>query len=306
MGLHSGVDHPMKGIILAGGSGTRLHPITKAVSKQLLPVYDKPMIFYPLSILMLAGIREILLITTPEDQAAFRRLLGDGTAFGLHLSYAVQERPEGLPQAFQIGASFLAGEPVCLILGDNIFYGHGLSGLVREAAHLQTGAQIFAYYVADPTAYGVVEFAPDGAVFSLEEKPTTPRSHYAVPGIYFFDGRVASFADALTPSARGELEILDLCRAYLAERSLRVMTLGRGVAWLDTGTTRTLCEATEFIQAIEERQGLKIGCLEEIAFRNGWITEAELQRLALGYGKSVYGAYLRQLSCSAHRDGGGF
>jgi glucose-1-phosphate thymidylyltransferase len=286
----------MKGICLAGGSGTRLHPLTRAVSKQLLPVYDKPMVYYPLSALMLAGIRDILLISTPDDLPMFRRLLGDGTGFGARMAYAEQPRPEGLAQALIIARDFLAGEPSCLVLGDNIFYGHGLGGTLEEASTLDAGALIFGYHVADPERYGVVEFAPDGRVVGIEEKPAKPRSRYAVPGIYFYDGRAPEIAANLRPSARGELEITDLNRRYLDEGTLRVSLLGRGVAWLDTGTNRSLMEASQFVQAVEERQSLKIACLEEIAWRKGWISDAELENAAESMGRSAYGEYLRALS----------
>ena len=292
----------MKGIILAGGSGSRLHPLTRVVSKQLLPIYDKPMIYYPLSVLMLAGIREILLISTPHDLPNFKRLFGDGSQIGLSLSYAEQPSPDGLAQAFLIGEEFLNGEPTCLILGDNLFYGHGFSGIVRDAAELTQGAMVFGCYVANPKAYGVVDFDRTGKAISLEEKPAKPRSHFAVPGIYFYDHRVVDFAKALEPSSRGELEITDLNRLYLDEGSLTVETLGRGIAWLDTGTNRDLADAANFIQAIEERQGLKVACIEEIAWENGWIDAAQLSTLAHELGKSVYGNYLRQLLANRDTD----
>ena len=292
----------MKGIILAGGSGSRLHPLTRVVSKQLLPIYDKPMIYYPLSVLMLAGIREILLISTPHDLPNFKRLFGDGSQIGLSLSYAEQPSPDGLAQAFLIGEEFLSGEPACLILGDNLFYGHGFSGIVRVAAGLTQGAMVFGCYVANPEAYGVVEFDRTGRAISLEEKPATPRSHYAVPGIYFYDDRVVDFAKTLQPSSRGELEITDLNRLYLDEGSLTVEKLGRGIAWLDTGTNRDLADAANFIQAIEERQGLKVACIEEIAWENGWIDASQFAALANELGKSVYGSYLRKLLANRGTD----
>ncbi len=285
----------MKGIILAGGAGTRLHPLTRVVSKQLLPVYDKPMIYYPLSVLMLAGLREVLIISTPHDLPAFRNLLGDGRSLGMTFSYAEQPRPEGLAQAFLIGREFLAGGPACLILGDNLFYGHGLTETIQEAAKLQKGARIFAYRVRDPERYGVVEFDPAGKALSIEEKPKAPRSNYAVPGLYFYDKEVCSVAAALRPSARGELEITDLNRQYLSRETLQVSIMGRGIAWLDTGTPRSLIEAGTFIEAIEERQGLKVACLEEIAWQNGWIGEPEVRAAAESMGKSTYAAYLHGL-----------
>jgi glucose-1-phosphate thymidylyltransferase len=285
----------VKGIILAGGSGTRLHPITKVASKQLLPVYDKPMIYYPLSVLMLAGIREILLISTPQDLPLFERLLGDGGDFGLQFSYAAQPRPEGLAQAFHIGADFVAGCPSALVLGDNLFYGHEFARAVQHAGARTTGATIFGYHVADPMAYGVVEFAPDGRVLSIEEKPKQPKSNYAVPGLYFYDEQVVALARALKPSARGELEITDLNRLYLERGQLHVELLGRGTAWLDTGTQDALMDAAQYVQVIENRQGLKIACLEEIAWRSGWIDRARLQARIDKLGKSGYAAYLRRL-----------
>ncbi len=286
----------MRALLLAGGAGTRLHPLTRVVSKQLLPVYDKPMIYYPLSVLMLAGLREVLVISTPHDLPLFQRLLGDGSQWGLRLAYAEQPRPEGLAQAFLIGRDFLAGSPGCLILGDNIFYGHGLTQRLREAARLTHGARIFAYPVRDPQRYGVVEFDPrTGRALSLEEKPARPRSNYAVPGLYFYDAQVCDLAATLLPSARGELEITDLNRLYLERGQLQVEILGRGVAWLDTGTCRSLLEATNYVEAIQERQGLQIACLEEIAFHNGWIGPAELEAAAAQMGKSAYGDYLRTL-----------
>ena len=286
----------MKGIILAGGSGTRLHPITLGVSKQLVPVYDKPMIYYPLSTLMLAGIREILVITTPTDRPQFERLLGDGHAWGLELSYAVQPKPEGLAQAFVIGADFIGQESVALILGDNLFYGHGLSETLRRAAALERGGHIFGYTVRDPERYGVVELDREGKVLSLEEKPVRPKSSLAVPGLYFFDARVVEIARGLTPSARGELEIVDVIRAYLAMGALSVERLGRGIAWLDTGTPGSLLQAATFIAAVEERQGLKVGCPEEVAFRMGFIDRGALLHLGEALAASDYGRYLVALA----------
>ncbi len=285
----------MKGIVLAGGAGTRLHPVTRVISKQLLPVYDKPMIYYPLSLLMLAGLREVLVISTPRDLPSFRELLGDGSRFGMQLDYVEQARPEGIAQAFVLGRRFLGGSPACLVLGDNILYGHGLSGMLQACARLERGARIFAYYVRDPERYGVVEFDRRGRAVTLEEKPTQPRSHFAVPGLYFYGPDVVEVAASLAPSARGELEITDLNRVYLKRGELEVEVLGRGVAWLDAGTHRSMAEASSFIQAIEERQGLKVGCLEEVSWRNGWIGLDELRREATALGSSSYGAYLRDL-----------
>jgi glucose-1-phosphate thymidylyltransferase len=285
----------MKGIILAGGSGTRLYPITRATSKQLLPVYDKPLIYYPLSTLMLAGITEILIITTPGDRPAFEALLQDGRQWGLRLGYAVQPRPEGLAQALLIGREFIGGEPCCLILGDNIFFGHGLPELLQRAARGGRGATIFAYRVRDPERYGVVEFDRRGRAVSLEEKPLRPRSNYAITGLYFYDGRAADFAARLTPSARGELEITDLNRRYLEDGSLQVESMGRGFAWLDTGTCDSLLQAATFVQTVEERQGLKIACVEEVAFQLGLIGAAQLRRLAQPLLKSAYGQYLERI-----------
>lgn len=285
----------MKGIILAGGAGTRLHPLTEVVSKQLLPVYDKPMIYYPLSTLMLAGIREVLIISTPRDLPLFRELLGDGGRLGMRIDYAVQPEPKGLAQAFTIGAEFIGGEPVCLVLGDNVFYGHGLSGTLGALRQLEDGGIIFAYHVKDPERYGVVEFDGAGKAISLEEKPTEPKSSYAVPGLYAYSADVVDYAAHLKPGKRGELEITDLNRIYLEQNRLAVSVLGRGVAWLDTGTNQSLLEASHFVQAVEERQGLKIACLEEIALNHGWIGTAEVERRVAEMGNSMYGTYLRHL-----------
>lgn len=285
----------MKGIVLAGGAGTRLHPITQVVSKQLLPVYDKPMVYYPISVLMLAGIREILIISTPQDLPLFERLLGDGAQLGIRFQYVEQRKPEGLAQAFTLGRDFLRGSPACLILGDNLFYGHGLTESVVRAAGVEKGALIFAYRVRDPERYGVVEFDQDGQALSLEEKPKAPKSNYAIPGLYFYGSDVADRAASLKPSARGELEITDLNRLYMDEGLLRVEKLGRGVAWLDTGTCGSLLEAGNFVEAIEERQGLKVGCLEEIALQHGWMSPDQIRSTAARLGKSRYAEYLRDL-----------
>jgi glucose-1-phosphate thymidylyltransferase len=285
----------MKGMILAGGKGTRLYPLTISVSKQLLPVYDKPMIYYPLSMLMLADIRDILIITTPEDQFMFQRLLGDGQQWGLNFTYTIQTEPRGLADAFRVGKDFISGEPVALILGDNIFYGHGLPNALRSAAKLQQGAVIFAYPVNDPERYGVVEFDDEGNALSLEEKPKNPRSHYAVPGIYFYDQNVVAYAETLKPSPRGEIEITDLNKRYLSQGELKVEVLGRGVAWLDAGVHHSLLQAANFVQAVEERQGMMISCPEEIAFRMGFIDEEQLRQSALKMSGNAYGQYLMKL-----------
>jgi glucose-1-phosphate thymidylyltransferase len=284
-----------KGIILAGGSGTRLHPITRATSKQLLPVYDKPMIYYPLATLMLAGIREVLVINTPHEQEMFQRLLGDGSQWGIDIRYAVQPSPDGLAQAFTIGRDFIDGKPSCLVLGDNIFYGHGFTERLRHAAAREHGATVFGYWVKDPERYGVAEFDAAGKVIGLVEKPAQPKSHYAVTGLYFYDERVCDFAAALKPSPRGELEITDLNRCYLDDNSLHLEQLGRGFAWLDTGTHESLMEAGNYIQTIENRQGLKVCCPEEIAYLNGWIDTDQLLALAAPLAKTGYGQYLQQL-----------
>jgi glucose-1-phosphate thymidylyltransferase len=285
----------MKGIILSGGAGTRLHPLTISVSKQLMPVYDKPMIYYPLSVLMLAGIREILVITTPQDQDQFRRLLGDGRQWGIEISYAAQPEPGGLAEAFLIGESFIGGDTVCLILGDNIFYGHGFARRLQATVTDPGGATVFGYRVHDPERYGVVEFDKQGKVLSLEEKPQKPRSNYAVTGLYFYDNRVVGVAKSIERSARGELEITDVNRRYLEWGELRVELLGRGYAWLDTGTHESLLEASKFIQIVEERQGFKIACVEEVAWRMGFIDDARLQQLAEPLQKNGYGKYLLDL-----------
>jgi glucose-1-phosphate thymidylyltransferase len=285
----------MKGIVLAGGSGTRLYPLTRGISKQLVPVYDKPMIYYPLSVLMLAGIRDILIITTPHEQDGFKRLLGDGGWLGLNIQYAVQPKPEGLAQAFVIGRDFIKNDCVSLILGDNIFYGHGLAGRLRLAASLEKGATVFAYPVGNPEAYGVVSFDASGRAISIEEKPSAPKSTFAVTGLYFYDNRVVNIAAGLKPSARGEMEITDVNRAYLQKGELNVERLGRGVAWLDTGTHESLLQAAVFIQTIQDRQGLKVACLEEIAYTQGYIGADAVRRLAEPMRKNEYGMYLLRL-----------
>jgi len=289
----------MKGIILAGGHGTRLHPTTRGISKQMLPLYDKPMIYYPLSMLMLAGLRQILVISTPAHLPSFRDLLRDGSQWGLAFHYAAQPEPRGLAESFLIGEDFLAGEPVCLILGDNIFYGHGMPETMRTAASLQTGALVFAYPVKDPSRYGVIEIDPEGQVLSIEEKPAEPRSHFAIPGIYFFDGRAAEFARQVQPSERGELEITEVQRAYMERGELRAEVMGRGVAWLDAGTHQSLMQAAQFVQAVQERQGLMISCPEEIAYRLGYISAVELAALAEEMGDNQYSAYLLDLARQA-------
>ena len=285
----------MKGIILAGGSGTRLYPVTLATSKQLLPVYDKPMIYYPLSTLMMAGIRDILIISTPQDLPRFKDLFGDGSNFGVNMQYAVQKEPKGLAQAFTIGKDFIGDDKVCLILGDNIFYGDGLIKMLKDASNLESGAKVFGYYVSDPDRYGVVEFDKDKHVISIEEKPKKPKSNYAVVGLYFYDNKVVKYAEELTPSYRGELEITDINKKYLENNALDVEIMGRGYAWLDTGTFDSLLDASRFVETIENRQGLQIACIEEIAYRNGWITKQDVLAVSEKMSKNSYGKYLAEL-----------
>jgi len=285
----------MKGILLAGGSGTRLHPVTRAISKQLLPVYDKPMVYYPLSTLMLAGLRDVLLISTPDDLPQYQRLLGDGSQLGINIQYAEQPRPEGLAQAFLIGREFLGGEEACLVLGDNIFYGHGLTDSLQQAAKLEDGGTIFGYYVKDPERYGVVHYDDDGQVLGIEEKPAQPKSNYAVVGLYFYDKQICDIASEIKPSARGELEITSVNNAYLQMGKLRVEKLGRGTAWLDTGTHESLLQAGNFIETIENRQGLKVACLEEIAYQQGYISADDVLRMAHELEKTEYGQYLKNV-----------
>lgn len=285
-----------KGIILAGGSGSRLYPITQATSKQLLPVYDKPMIYYPLSTLMLAGVREVLIINTPHEQALFKQLLGDGSQWGMRIEYAAQPSPDGLAQAYLIGKDFVGGQPSCLVLGDNIFHGHGLVEILKRANGRVHGATVFGYWVSDPERYGVAEFDLDGSVIDIQEKPIKPRSNHAVTGLYFYDGRASDFAESLRPSSRGELEITDLNRCYLEDGSLHLEPLGRGFAWLDTGTPQSLLEASNFIGTIEARQGLRVCCPEEVAFGNGWVDAAQLEKLAAPLANSSYGQYLLSLA----------